>query len=222
MTSGAARPAPSREIVRQRLAEEPARRDHRLGASEPSDRDVAQAAAHRVADQQRAARAPRPPPPRRASRRGSCASGTGAAKDRRVEFIGVRTPQPSAIHLVSHGKPLRQARAVRDDDEDRLPCLVQVEQKSATASAELRSRLPVGSSQSSTARVADQRARDRGALLLPARQFAGPVIEAISRPTWPRISRARRSSSAALPSAAGAASVGVSTFSSTEHCGSRE
>ena len=42
------------EIVRQRLAKESARRHERVGASQASDRDVAQAAAHRVADEQRA------------------------------------------------------------------------------------------------------------------------------------------------------------------------
>ena len=41
-------------VVRELLPEEPHRRQHLVGAAEPAERDVAEAAAHRVADDKRA------------------------------------------------------------------------------------------------------------------------------------------------------------------------
>ena len=83
------------EIVRQRLANKTARRDDRLGASQASDRDVAQAAAHGVADEQRAGE-------HRDSRRHAERHGEvrppvipGAAKDQAAVEV-IATPTPSA------------------------------------------------------------------------------------------------------------------------------
>ena len=68
-------------------------------------------------------------------------------------------------------------------------------------------------------RFHDQCARERDALLFAAGKLRRPVVEAISRDR-----PVRASSRARLQALASAAdtSVGVSTFSSTEHCGSRQ
>ena len=50
------------------------------------------------------------------------------------------------------------------------------------ARADLRSRSPVGSSASSSVGIADDRARDRDALLLAARELARVVVDAVAEP----------------------------------------
>ena len=64
------------------------------------------------------------------------------------------------------------------------------------------SRLPVGSSASSTTRIVDQRARDRDALLLAARQLPGRIALAIAETEQTRARPRARSKRAALADAA--------------------
>ena len=153
------------EIRRQRVPEESRRRDDVAGPPEPRQHEIAQAAAHRVANQQRAAEHGHRR--RHAEDDGEVgapvvggAAENEASKDmltavnsQRSNFQlpsscqSVRSScllgrwelaawdlisslhQRSAIHLVSHRKPLGQRRAVRDDDEDRVLRGVQLQQQ---------------------------------------------------------------------------------------------
>ena len=78
----------------------------------------------------------------------------------------------------------------------------------------------MGSSQSRRRGLQHERARQGHALLLAARELAGPMVEPLAQPHRAPAARAR-ARSWPCPSR-GATSVGTSTFSSTVHCGSRQ
>ena len=105
------------------------------------------------------------------------------------------------------------------DDQDGLLLTMQVEQHRRDVvgrrAVEVAGRL-VAQEQ---ARPPDQRAGDRGALPFAARQRRRPMVAAAAEPD---LFDQRR---APVPSASSpdcATSVGMSTFSSTVHCGSRQ
>ena len=124
-------------------------------------------------------RAPPPPPPRRAPRRGSCAS--GSVRLRRDEASTARRHSSVDPRSSRSASGKRSASAALCVTTTRMVCARawRSSRSAATPSAAARSRLPVGSSQSSSRRVADQRPRQRRALLLAARELAGPVIQPV-------------------------------------------
>ena len=114
---------------------------------------------------------------------------------------------------------LRQLEVVGDDDQDRLLPLVQVDEQRRDGVGrfliEVAGRLVA---QDQAAGAAPARAPAPRAASRRRTARAGRWCSRAASPTWSIRSRARRST----PSTASrATSVGTSTFSSTEHCGSR-
>ena len=129
------------------------------------------------------------------------------------------------LQLEANREPGRQRGAVGDDDQDRVCCWrCRSRSSDATVAADAWIEVAGRLVAQQQARLADQRPGDRHALLLAARQLAGPMVDALaSAPPARSASRARAATSARrLPRASRATSVGTSTFSSTEHCGSRQ
>ena len=133
---------------------------------------------------------------------------------------GSGADEGAVVHFGSPREELRQVGAVRDHDENVVLLPVQFEQKIAdrlrVLAVEVAGRL-VGEKQHG---LEHERARDRDALPLAAGELRRPVIEPAGQVRRDRATAARR-----LPSRRACVSrltsVGTSTFSSTEHCGSR-
>ena len=127
------------------------------------------------------------------------------------------------VHLVAHRKALGERGAVGDDDERGVAARVEVEQQRRDrvgrrrdrGCRSVRRRAPAADRESARAR--SRRAASR-------RQRARPGDGPGDRRGRPaRAARARASDRCRRPCPAGdATSVGASTFSSTEHCGSSE
>ena len=86
-------------------------------------------------------------------------------------------------------------------------------------SAVCSSRSPVGSSASEHGRPHDERARDRHALLFPARQHAGPVRQTLAQTDAPERTRPPGGASATTRSLRCAS--GIATFSIASNSGSK-
>ena len=118
----------------------------------------------------------------RASRRAQNA----APREREPAARGHRDARSFLLddHAVGHAQPARHPRrelVVVGDDRIVIPSSrLSSKNSSCISRRSCVSRLPVGSSASSSARPQHQRARERDPLLLAARQLAGPVREAVA------------------------------------------
>src|SRR5262249_39586058 len=97
------------------------------------------------------------------------------------QVLAIQLERPT-IHFVLYRKALRQRSAVSHDDENRVPRGLQIEEQPShgvrRGSMEIAGRFVAQEER----RTQDKRARDRRALLLPARQLAGAMIEPIAKP----------------------------------------
>ena len=210
----------SRGVGRQRPRGKDRSADNGLGAPEPAERDLAQAAPHRIADDQRAREHRgcrrnaeqhgqiRPPVEREAA---GDEGQAGHAERPVVHLDSVAETAPASATLCVTTMSMVWRAACRSSSSD------------ATASAadaiEVARRL-VAQEQHG---IADQRAREGGPLLLAPGQLRRAMIQSIgeARPGRGAHGHAPRPPSRCAPDG-GATSVGASTFSRTEHCGSSE
>src|SRR5262245_21779311 len=87
--------------------------------------------------------------------------------------------QPGVLQVEAHGESLGERGAVRDDDQDGLLQALQIEQQRGDVLGGGAIEVAGGLVAEEQVRLADERARDRDALALAARQLGRTMLDAI-------------------------------------------